>query len=71
MFFALSLSGMIVASIMCWITGSRRMVVVSWIIWVIGFVALPKFFGTAWPILALQGVLALALLFRWKINDLT
>ena len=68
--FFLSLAGMIVASIMCWITGTRRMVIAFWIIWAISFLTMPSLFRSAWPLVAVQGILALILLIRWNINDI-
>jgi len=60
---------MIYGSVMCWIDGNRKIVIISWIIWLIGFFSVPALFGSAWPLVILQAVLALILILRAKFEE--
>jgi len=64
MWFWIALAAMIYGSVMCWINGNRKIVIISWIILLIGFFTVPALFGSGWAFVILQAVLALILLPR-------
>ena len=62
---------MLLGSAMCWfVCEIRKLVIVSWLIWVVGFFTLPALFGSAWAFLVLQTILALVLVNTWKLDDI-
>jgi|GEM_PF-2476105 len=67
--FLISLVAFIFGSLMCWINEHRRMVLICWGLWLVGFFAIPMIFGQGWPFLVLQSLLALSLVFKWKVSD--
>lgn len=68
MWFIISFGALLYGSIMAWLSGNPAMVILAWIAWGIGFFAFPVLFESGWPFLALQSILALVLLLRWKLD---
>jgi hypothetical protein len=68
MLFLFTLAAFIVLSVYGWINGHTRMVLGCWLVWVVGFFALPHVFASGWPLLSLQGLLAFLLYLRWKLD---
>lgn len=70
MWFLISLAALLYASLMAWLSGNARMVILCWIVWGAGFFAFPAIFASGWPFIGLQAALAVALLIRWKIDEI-
>ncbi len=66
-----ALGAMILGSVMCWMSFLRKLVIVSWLVWIVGFFTVPLIFETGWPFLALQSLLAIILLLSWRICEAT
>jgi hypothetical protein len=69
--FWISLGALILGSVMCWMSFYRKLVLVTWVVWIAGFFGVPMMFETAWPFLALQSLLAIVLVLSWKIGEAT
>lgn len=68
LYFWIPLGAMIYGSIMCWLYHLRKTVVITWIVWLLGFFFIPMFFNQAWPFVVLQYLLAVILLLKWQIE---
>ena len=68
--FLISLGALLYGSVMAWIYGNQRMVIIVWIVWLIGFFAVPLLFGSGWAFMVLQAALALSLIIRWKLDSI-
>lgn len=69
MFFWITLGALMSGSVMCWMNHMKKSVVVCWIIWILGFFISPYLPGQGWSFLALQSLLALILVLKWKYDD--